>query len=421
MDAVTHCRIMGRNCLKVSTSDEDRNKYIYKMWINNPVEGFVRGNERTEDGINYLVYYVDTLKPMDAVYKEGMLNFEELCHIIFSICKERERLRKYMLPWTQMVLSEKYIYKNLDTSDFSFIYLPLQNTHVDNSLADYLVSMVDYDDDELVEAIYDVYTMKDDEGWPEVLRQRLINIREKRRVLVSESAESDLNERMVVPESKYDANREKPKEAKPDRIKDALCYAGIYLVAASVAVYSIIEEFILDSYELILLGVGILVLSLLATTIITRILTPSVYERIMKVIGPKNNRKEKKFDDEDRDGPVRNEIITKEADYGKTVYIEAQKPKNILYGQGDNHFNIDLNSLPITIGRMEGNADVVINNKSISKLHAKIYAGDEGILIEDLYSTNGTIKNGIRLAPGEAVPLNLKDDVTLGNLDFVFA
>ena len=141
----------------------------------------------------------------------------------------------------------------------------------------------------------------------------------------------------------------------------------------------------------------------------------------MKVIGPKNNRKEKKFDDEDRDGPVRNEIITKEADYGKTVYIEAQKPKNILYGQGDNHFNIDLNSLPITIGRMEGNADVVINNKSISKLHAKIYAGDEGILIEDLYSTNGTIKNGIRLAPGEAVPLNLKDDVTLGNLDFVFA
>lgn len=421
MDEIMHCRIMGRNCLKVSVSDEDRKNYIYKMWINNPMEGFVKGNERIEDGINYLVYYVDTLKPINAVYKEGMLNLEELSHLIFSVCKTRERLRKYMLPGLHIILSEKYIYKDLDSSDFSFVYLPLQDVHIENTLADYLIGMVDYDDDELVEAIYDVYTMKDDEGWPEVLRQRLINVREKRRVLVSESAESDLNERLVVPESKHDANREKPREVKPDRIKDALCYGGIYLVAASVAVYSIIEEFILDSYELILLGVGILILSLLATTIITRILTPSVYERIMKVIGPKNNRKEKKFDDEDRDGPVRNEIITKEADYGKTVYIEAPKPKNILYGQGDNHFNIDLNSLPITIGRMEGNADVVINNKSISKLHAKIYAGDKGILIEDLYSTNGTIKNGIRLAPGEAVPLNLKDDVTLGNLDFVFA
>lgn len=421
MDEIMHCRIMGRNCLKVSVSDEDRKNYIYKMWINNPMEGFVKGNERIEDGVNYLVYYVDTLKPINAVYKEGMLNLEELSHLIFSVCKTRERLRKYMLPGLHIILSEKYIYKDLDSSDFSFVYLPLQDVHIENTLADYLIGMVDYDDDELVEAIYDVYTMKDDEGWPEVLRQRLINVREKRRVLVSESAESDLNERLVVPESKHDANREKPKEAKPDRIKDALCYAGIYLVAASVAVYSTIEEFILDSYELILLGVGILILSLLATTIITRILTPSVYERIMKVIGPKNNRKEKKSEEADLGNTVREEIITKEADYGKTVYIEAPKPKNILYGQGDNHFNIDLNSLPITIGRMEGNADVVINNKSISKLHAKIYAGDEGILIEDLYSTNGTIKNGIRLAPGEAVPLNLKDDVTLGNLDFVFA
>lgn len=421
MDEIMHCRIMGRNCLKVSVSDEDRKNYIYKMWINNPMEGFVKGNERIEDGINYLVYYVDTLKPINAVYKEGMLNLEELSHLIFSVCKTRERLRKYMLPGLHIILSEKYIYKDLDSSDFSFVYLPLQDVHIENTLADYLIGMVDYDDDELVEAIYDVYTMKDDEGWPEVLRQRLINVREKRRVLVSESAEGDLNERLVVPESKHDANREKPREVKPDRIKDGLCYGGIYLVAASVAVYSIIEEFILDSYELILLGVGILVLSLLATTIITRILTPSVYERIMKVIGPKNDRKEKKSEEACLGNTVREEIITKEADYGKTVYIEAPKPKNILYGQGDNHFNIDLNSLPITIGRMEGNADVVINNKSISKLHAKIYAGDEGIFIEDLYSTNGTIKNGIRLAPGEAVPLNLKDDVTLGNLDFVFA
>ena len=71
MDEIMHCRIMGKNCLKVSVSDEDRKNYIYKMWINNPMEGFVKGNERIEDGINYLVYYVDTLKPINAVYKEG--------------------------------------------------------------------------------------------------------------------------------------------------------------------------------------------------------------------------------------------------------------------------------------------------------------------------------------------------------------
>lgn len=421
MDEIMHCRIMGRNCLKVSVSDEDRKNYIYKMWINNPMEGFVKGNERIEDGINYLVYYVDTLKPINAVYKEGMLNLEELSHLIFSACKTRERLRKYMLPGLHIILSEKYIYKDLDSSDFSFVYLPLQDVHIENTLADYLIGMVDYDDDELVEAIYDVYTMKDDEGWPEVLRQRLINLREQRRILSVEPADNVSTDRTLMVESKRDGNLEKSKEVKPDRVKDALCYGGIYLVVASVAVYSIIEEFILENYEVILLGIGVVAMSLLAATIITRVLTPSIYERIMEVIGTKNNRKEKKSEEACLGNTVREEIITKEADYGKTVYIEAPKPKNILYGQGDNHFNIDLNSLPITIGRMEGNADVVINNKSISKLHAKIYAGDEGIFIEDLYSTNGTIKNGIRLAPGEAVPLNLKDDVTLGNLDFVFA
>ncbi|MBO4809904.1 MAG: FHA domain-containing protein [Lachnospiraceae bacterium] len=421
MDEIMHCRIMGKNCLKVSVSNEDRKNYIYKMWINNPMEGFVKGNERIEDGINYLVYYVDTLKPINAVYKEGMLNLEELSHLIFSVCKTRERLRKYMLPGLHIILSEKYIYKDLDSSDFSFVYLPLQDVHIENTLADYLIGMVDYDDEELVEAIYDVYTMKDDEGWPEVLRQRLINLREQRRIFSVEPTDNVSMDRTFMAESKRDGNLEKPKEVKPDRVKDALCYGGIYLVVTSVAVYSIIEEFLLENYEVILLGVGVVAMSLLAATIITRVLTPSIYERIMEVIGTKNKRKEKKSEETDFGNTLLEEIITKEADYGKTVYIEAPKPKNMLYGQGDNHFNIDLNSLPITIGRMEGNADIVINNKSISKLHAKIYAGDEGILIEDLYSTNGTIKNGIRLAPGEAVPLNLKDDVTLGNLDFVFA
>lgn len=75
-----------------------------------------------------------------------------------------------------------------------------------------------------------------------------------------------------------------------------------------------------------------------------------------------------------------------------------------------------LSKSEITIGR-DSNNDVVINDAEISRKHARLLLQQEGYLLEDLGSTNGTFVNGQRLMgphalrPGELILLG--ENVTL--------
>ena len=63
--------------------------------------------------------------------------------------------------------------------------------------------------------------------------------------------------------------------------------------------------------------------------------------------------------------------------------------------------------------------DVVIRDASISRLHAKlIYDGE--YYLEDMNSTNGTFKNGLRLLPYEKRLLEPGDEVRLGKCVLIF-
>ena len=60
---------------------------------------------------------------------------------------------------------------------------------------------------------------------------------------------------------------------------------------------------------------------------------------------------------------------------------------------------IPLQNLPITVGKMAGAVDLVLNDQSVSRLHARISRDGNRFFITDLNSTNGTFRNGMRLEP----------------------
>lgn len=83
--------------------------------------------------------------------------------------------------------------------------------------------------------------------------------------------------------------------------------------------------------------------------------------------------------------------------------------------QIDEHdFASEINT--ITIGRRSTN-DVCIPNLSVSGMHAKIVISDDGAMIEDLGSTNGTYING-RLISRQL--LNDGDDIVMGKTRVTF-
>ena len=85
-----------------------------------------------------------------------------------------------------------------------------------------------------------------------------------------------------------------------------------------------------------------------------------------------------------------------------------------------NKCHIDLQNLPLTVGKLAGVVDMVINEKSISRMHARFTRSGNKIYITDLNSTNGTFKNGMRLEPNASQIIEPGDEIRMGKLKFIY-
>lgn len=70
----------------------------------------------------------------------------------------------------------------------------------------------------------------------------------------------------------------------------------------------------------------------------------------------------------------------------------------------------------LTIGRGRSLCDVTLDDNSVSRRHARFVAAGGGLTIEDLDSSNGTVVNGRRLDPYEAVAIDVGAEIGLGNI-----
>jgi pSer/pThr/pTyr-binding forkhead associated (FHA) protein len=66
----------------------------------------------------------------------------------------------------------------------------------------------------------------------------------------------------------------------------------------------------------------------------------------------------------------------------------------------------------LILGREQGSADLVIDDPGVSRRHARVLADDDGVIVEDLGSSNGTFVNGRRISG--PVELAAGDEVQLG-------
>jgi putative nucleotidyltransferase with HDIG domain len=71
----------------------------------------------------------------------------------------------------------------------------------------------------------------------------------------------------------------------------------------------------------------------------------------------------------------------------------------------------------LRVGRTEA-AEIAIDDGSVSRRHAELFAGEDGWHLRDLGSTNGTSLNGTRLGPRER-PLRPRDVIQFGKLTVV--
>ena len=109
---------------------------------------------------------------------------------------------------------------------------------------------------------------------------------------------------------------------------------------------------------------------------------------------------------------------------GGTILLgKAERmPRRLIGLKSQEGNSIELVKLPFTIGKMGGLADAVIDLPAISRLHIRIYPGNDPgeYQIEDLNSTNGTFVNEQKLMPFTRMPLRDGDVIRLAEEEFQF-
>ncbi len=80
--------------------------------------------------------------------------------------------------------------------------------------------------------------------------------------------------------------------------------------------------------------------------------------------------------------------------------------------------SIDIYTSPVIIGRDRVNANYVIDNKAVSRIHAKIYTSNNNLIIEDMDSTNGTYINDCLVKNGYPIRVNQGDIISFGSVSY---
>ena len=81
---------------------------------------------------------------------------------------------------------------------------------------------------------------------------------------------------------------------------------------------------------------------------------------------------------------------------------------------------VRIDRLPFVIGKKKDEVDYVLGDCSASRLHARILEENGCIFVEDLNSTNGTFKNGLRMQPYEKRRLEKDDELRFGKEEYIF-
>ena len=66
------------------------------------------------------------------------------------------------------------------------------------------------------------------------------------------------------------------------------------------------------------------------------------------------------------------------------------------------------------IGRSPRNSTLLIDDRTLSREHARLFVDEDVLYLEDLGSTNGTRVNGRDLGAGAPVPVRTGDAIELG-------
>ncbi|WP_408069776.1 DUF6382 domain-containing protein [Butyrivibrio sp. JL13D10] len=440
------------NYIIMQTKQDEENIFQYKMLENNQINGLLPFTLRNMDECYYLYFEIDKKQSIKNRYCRKKMTYEAIVHFFEDYIRASKSLGDYLLDPCHIVLSPEAIFEELSTGNFSFIYDPGYEALENQSFLENLMEYADMEDEKgskliykLLDSLYDGSEL--DISFVENVLEEEKNEGEKERFVIEEVT---LNKNEYLKKFEEDSEEEDYEDKKVNEKKIGikspigvnLLMAILFALVSGALVY--LRYAYVLTYEENLLDIAVFMVSTMM----------SLTCFVMQV--RKNNKafirsKSKELDEDDQskelsfEEPIevnslyrgKKEKLEKAAvkKTERTDYSEDEEETVLLtmdFGNrghklyamdGSNQSNIDLGILPIVIGKLSSCSDIVVNDRSVSRMHAKIYkpeADGNTVWIQDLNSTNGTYINGKRLMPNEEVPLEENDEISFGKCVYAF-
>ena len=356
----------------------EEERYQYCILSRGGIRGLLSCSLRYINGSAYLYYDITSKQTVAQLFLNRNITRDWVKDFMWSIQQLRQELGRFLLDDHNILWSPEQIYQDLETNVFSFLYVPYYEGERDfDRLLEFWVEHIDYDDDVLVDCIYHMYEQLDHNGDvylqsqifqdAKVLEQPVLPKVQKTDIPQVQTETINTSEEIRDnPSKKTLQNREKKGERKG--------FKGLF-----------------DNKR-------------------------------------RKNRELRENYKQDMhramDGyAVAEKISYDDEEYGRTVYIEdkeesAEKVRRLYTAEDKLLASIEKPIL--SMGKKKDEVDVVLEDSSVSRIHARIIQEGAVYYLEDLNSTNGTFKNGLRLQPYEKRKLETGDELKCGRVVLIF-
>lgn len=367
----------------------EERKYQYCILSRGGIKGLLSCSLRYINGVAYLYYDISSKQNVTQVYDNHVINRKWMKDFFWSMRQIHLELGRFLLDERNVLWYPEQIFQDLENNIFSFLYVPYyEGDNGFHQLLEYFVEHIDYEDETLVECTYKMYEQFEKVGETYLQEQIFVDAKlleaetgitgqAAGRIGVTDDGTAEMRaaERAETSETRTaDWRRELPLD---DTSAEKREKRGLFSIFDSRKKK---EKNMQDNYEQ------------------TMQLALSGYA-------------------------VAEDTTYEGEEWGQTIYIEEDSvPKERIHRlcTQDGRIVMQLDKASVTIGKKKEEADLVLEDLSISRMHARIIREKDGMYLEDLNSTNGTFKNGLRLQPYEKRKLEEGDEIRFGKKDFVY-
>lgn len=344
------------------------------------------------DGDAFLYYDISSTQNIVQLFEGKVVDRGWMRDFLWGMERMQQELGRYLLEDRNVIWSPEHIYQDLEKNDFFFMYIPYCGKDTGfKMLLDFWVEHIDYEDEALVEFVYSLHEQYAAAGDACLNRQIFENFKEvekkeKKRRKAVEQREPE-TERIYAQEPPQDSGFRQDflpvSESEPtDRRKGFLSFLGGRRKRQDAVSY---QEILQRQVNMQTLGA---------------VSEEAVYGR------QEGDETAEKEDEEE---------------YGRTIYLEEQQREQLRGLYRDNgELAVKIDKLPFVIGKKRDEVDYALEDRSVSRIHARILEEDGCMYLEDLNSTNGTFKNGLRMRPYEKRRLEKDDELRFGKVEYTF-